>query len=60
MTPFSGIPSTNWFLGQTGVLSYHPVDAGLELQINNIPHGQEDTIYGYGLFLEVQIHTYIV
>jgi hypothetical protein len=28
--------------------------ARFELQIDNIPHWQEDTIYGYGLFFEVQ------
>ncbi len=31
-----------------------------ELQIDNIPHWQENTIYGNGLFLEVQDRTYIV
>ncbi len=33
--------------------------ARLELQIDNIPHWQEDTIYGNGLFFEVQDRTYI-
>ncbi len=34
--------------------------ARFELQIDNIPHWQEDTIYGNGFFFEVQDHTYIV
>jgi hypothetical protein len=34
--------------------------ARFELQIDNIPHWQEDTIYGNGLFFEVQDRTYIV
>jgi hypothetical protein len=31
-----------------------------ELQIDNIPHWQEDTIYGNGPFFEVRDRTYIV
>ncbi len=34
--------------------------ARFELQIDNISHLQEDTIYGDGLFFEVQDRTYIV
>jgi hypothetical protein len=34
--------------------------ARLELQIDNIPYWQEDTIYGNGLSFEVQDCTYIV
>jgi hypothetical protein len=34
--------------------------ARFELQIGNIPHWQEDTIYGNGLFFEVQVCTFIV
>ena len=34
--------------------------ARFELQIDNIPHWQEDTIYGNDLFFEVQDRTYIV
>ncbi len=34
--------------------------AKFELQIDNIPHWQEDTIYGIGLFFEVQDRTYIM
>jgi len=33
-------------------------NARFDLQINNIPHWQEDTIYGNGLFFEVQDRTY--
>ena len=35
-------------------------DARFDLQINNIPRGSEDTVYGNGLFSEVQNRTYIV
>jgi len=35
-------------------------DARFDLQINNIPRGSEDTVYGNGLFSEVQNPTYIV
>jgi hypothetical protein len=35
-------------------------DARFDLQINIIPRGSEDTVYGNGLFSEVQNRTYIV
>ena len=35
-------------------------DARFDLQINNIPPGSEDAVYGNGLFSEVQNRTYIV
>ena len=35
-------------------------DARFDLQIDNIPRGSEDTVYGNGLFSEVQNRTYIV
>jgi hypothetical protein len=35
-------------------------DARFDLQIDNIPRGLEDTVYGNGLFSEVQNRTYIV
>jgi hypothetical protein len=41
--PFDSLSSllrTDWFLG----------DARFDLQINNIPRGSEDTVYGNGLF----------
>ena len=41
---------TDWFLG----------DARFDLQINIIPRGSEDTVYGNGLFSEVKNRTYIV
>ncbi len=34
--------------------------ARFELQIDNIPHWQEDSIYGNGLLFEVQDRTYIM
>ena len=51
--PYDSISSflrTDRFLG----------DARLDLQIDNIPRGSEDTVYGNGLFSEVQNRTYIV
>ncbi len=36
----SSLLRTDWFLG----------DARFDLQINNIPRGSEDTVYGNGLF----------
>ncbi len=41
---------TDWFLD----------DARFDLQISIIPRGSEDTVYGIGLFSEVQNRTYIV
>ena len=35
-------------------------DARFDLQININPRGSEDTVYGNGLFSEVQNRTYIV
>ena len=35
-------------------------NARFDLQIDNIPRGSEDTVYGNGLFSEVQNPTYIV
>jgi hypothetical protein len=35
-------------------------DASFDLQINIIPRESEDTVYGNGLFSEVQNRTYIV
>ncbi len=34
--------------------------ARFDLQIDDIPHWQEDTIYGNGRFFKVQDRTYIV
>ncbi len=44
------ISCTDQFLG----------DAWFDLQINNIPCGSEDTVYGNVFFSEVQNRTYIV
>jgi hypothetical protein len=35
-------------------------DARFDLQINNIPRGSEDTVYGNGLFLNPEPHLYRV
>ncbi len=42
-----------WLLGQAGVLLENLGDPRLELQIVDVPHGQEDLIDGDGLFFEV-------
>jgi hypothetical protein len=38
----------------------HPGNAGFELQVVDIPHGQEDIINGDGPFFEVQHGAYIM
>ncbi len=45
-------------LGRQFDLLFHPWK--FDLQINTIPRGSEDTVYGNGLFSEVQNRTYIV
>ncbi len=37
-----------------------PSNAGFELQIGDVPHGQEDLIYLYGLPFEVQNYPQVV
>ncbi len=48
------VACTLLLLGKASVLLEHPGNARLELQIVDIPHGQEDFINGDGLFFEVQ------
>jgi hypothetical protein len=45
---------TCWFLGKAGIELKHPGNARFELQVVDIPHGQEDIINGDGPFFEVQ------
>jgi hypothetical protein len=52
--PFSGISSTDWFLSLAQIVSQCSGYARFELQVDNIPHWEEDTIYGNGLLFEVQ------
>ncbi len=57
---FGGITCTCWFLGKAGIESEHPGNARFELQVVDIPHGQEDIINGDGLFFKVQHCTNIM
>jgi len=52
--PFSGISSTDWFLSLACVVPQCSGYARFELQVRNIPHWEEDIIYGNGLIFEVQ------
>ncbi len=37
-----------------------PGDARFELQITDVPHGQEDFIYGYCLFFKIHYRSYVM
>ena len=52
--PFSGTSSTDRFLSLARIVSQCSGYARFELQVDNIPHRKEDTIYGNGLLFEVQ------
>ena len=58
--PFSGISSTDRFLSLARVVSQCSGHARFELQVCNIPHREEDIIYGNGLLFEVQYSSDIV
>ncbi len=49
---------TDWLLGEEGIMPKRPGNAGFELQIGDVHHGQEDLIYLYGLLFEVQYFPY--
>ncbi len=55
-----GITCSCWLLGKAGIQLKHPGNARFELQIVDVPHGQEDFINGDGPFFEVQQGTYIM
>ncbi len=57
---FGGITCTLWLLGKAGIELKHPGNAMFELQIVDVPHGQEDIINGDGPFFEVQHGAYII
>jgi hypothetical protein len=46
----------NWLLSKTGIFSECPGNPRFELQISDIPHGQEDFVYFYCPLLEVQFN----
>ncbi len=48
---------TYWLLGRSGIMPKCPSNAGFELQIGNVPHGQEDLVYFYGLLFEAQYYS---
>ncbi len=52
--PFNGISSTDRFLSLARVVPQCSGYARFELQVRNIPHWEEDIIYGNGLLFEVQ------
>jgi hypothetical protein len=57
---FGCITCTCWLLGIARIKLKHPGNAKYELQIVDVPHGQEDIINGDGLFFEVQHGAYIM
>jgi hypothetical protein len=57
---FGSITCTLWFLGKAGIKFKRPGKARFELQIVDVPHGQEDLINGDGPFFEVQHGAYIM
>ncbi len=54
------VTCTFWFLGIARNQLQCPGNARFELQIVDVPHGQEDVINGDSLFFEVQYRTYIM
>jgi hypothetical protein len=45
---------TQWFLSKASILPTSSNNTNfVELQIGNIPHGQEDLVYLYGILFEV-------
>ncbi len=49
---FGGVTRAIWFLGKAGIEFKHLGNARFELQVVDIPHGQEDIINGDGPFLK--------
>ena len=52
--PFGGISSTDRFLSLACIVPQCSGYARFELQVDNIPHREEDTVYCNGLLFEVQ------
>ncbi len=55
---FGSVTCTLWLLGKGRIELKCPGNARFELQIVDVPHGQEDVINGDGPFFEVQHCTY--
>jgi hypothetical protein len=51
---------TYWLRGKARIKLKRPGNARFELQIVDVPHGQEDFINGDGPFFEVQHGAYIM
>jgi hypothetical protein len=47
-------------LGEARVVLEHHVNAMFELQISDVPHGQEDFIYGDYFLFKIQHRSYIM
>jgi hypothetical protein len=45
---------TYWLLRKASIMPKHPGNTSFELQINDVPHGQEDLVYLYGLLFKAQ------
>jgi hypothetical protein len=58
--PLGSASCARWLLAKARIEFKSPRDASFELQIIDIPHGQEDLIYGDCFFLEVQHHSQVV
>ncbi len=57
---FGCVMCTLWLLGKVRIELKCHGNARFELQIVDVPHGQEDVINGDGLFFEVQHCTYVM
>jgi hypothetical protein len=57
---FDGVTCTCWFLGKAEIELKRPGNARFELQVVDIPQGQEDIINGDSPFFEVQHGAYIM
>ncbi len=57
---FGCVTCTFWFLGIARIKLKCSGNARFELQIVDVPHGQEDVINGDGPFFEVQHCAYIM
>jgi hypothetical protein len=57
---FGCITCTYWLLGKARIKLKQPGNARFELQIVDVPHGQENFINGNGLFFEVQHGAYVM
>ena len=57
---FGSVLRAFWLLGEARVVLERLVDAMFELQIFDVPHGQEDFIYGDGFVFKIQHRSYIM